>query len=459
MSAEARSPDTERSGRVVDEPSVLYERFAERVEPMSDRQALMEADRCLYCYDAPCMRACPTHIDVPGFIKQIAAGNRLGAARRIMGANVLGASCARVCAVEQLCEGDCVLEKHEKPIEIGRLQRYATDVLIEQDLNPYAQGPDSGRSVGIVGSGPAGLAAAARLRQRGHAVTVYERLPLPGGLATYGIIPLREPREIIEWEVGVVRGLGAEIRSGVEVGRDVAPAELLERHDAVFIAAGAGARCAPIGIDTTGVEGVIDALDWIAEVRTEPLEGVPCGRRVVVIGAGNTGMDACTIAVRLGADDVTCVYRRGEGEMTAYPDEYRHARMDGVSFRFLTQPVGLEQQDGRVSGLRCARVRLGEPDASGRPRPVVDMDDQFTVPADLVVLATGQQREPTIFEAFGLSVDGARPIVDPETLASSNPRVFCGGDSVLEGAKLAVVDASQQGNIAAASIDRLLSTS
>lgn len=428
--------------------------LSERLDPLSEQEAYAEAARCLYCYDAPCMHACPTSIDIPGFIKLIGTDDRLGSAQRILGQNVMGSSCARVCAVEELCEEACVLAPNEGPISIGRLQRYATDA-VYRDPDGFRRagiypGVDTGRRVAVVGGGPAGLAAAAQLRIAGHAVTIFERQPELGGLATYGIIPLREPTDVALWEASQVVALGAEARTGVEVGRDV-PVDELRDFDAIFLANGAGARVSGIGLAGTDTPGVEDALEFIERIRVERPSNVPVGRHVVVVGAGNTAMDAATIAARLGAETVTCVYRRTQSEMTGYPNEYEHCLKDGVRFAWLTQPVQvLAGEDGHVAGLECRVVSLGAPGPDGRPIPTVT-DQAETILCDHVLLATGQHRETALYEQLGLEVEWERPrMAGP--FVTSDPTVFAGGDAVLSGKELSVVDAVAQGRDAAHAI-------
>ncbi|MCZ4496528.1 MAG: FAD-dependent pyridine nucleotide-disulfide oxidoreductase [Thermoleophilia bacterium] len=434
--------------------------LSERLPRLSRNEAFAEASDCLYCYDAPCMKACPTSIDIPGFIKLIATDDRLGAAQRILQQNVLGASCARVCATEELCEEACVLTPGEGPILIGRLQRFATDLLMEEglgiDVAGYVPGTPTGRSVAVVGGGPAGLAAAAGLRRAGHDVTIFDRQPNLGGLATYGIIPLREPTEVALWEAEQIRGLGVTTRTGVEVGVHVSQAELLEQFDAVFLSTGAGRRVWEIDLAGADASGVEDALEFIERIRVMQPANVPVGRNVVIVGAGNTAMDAATIAARLGADTVTCVYRRTQTEMTGYPNEYEHCLKDGVRFRWNTQPVRvLTDAEGAVLGLECAVVALGEPGLDGRRMPIVT-EELFTIPADHVLLATGQRREPSLFEGFGLIMErDGRPVVT-DRFATSDARVYVGGDAVLTGKELSVVDAVAQGRDAAIAIDRFL---
>ena len=432
--------------------------LAERLPRLTRNEAFAEASDCLYCYDAPCMNACPTSIDIPGFIKLIATDDRLGAAQRILEQNVLGSSCARVCATEELCEEACVLTPGEGPILIGRLQRYATDLLVEEgldlDVAGYVPGTPTGRSVAVIGGGPAGLAAAAGLRVAGHDVTIFDRQPELGGLATYGIIPLREPTEIALWEADQVRKLGVTTRTGVDVGTDV-PVSELDGFDAIFLSTGAGRRVWPIDLEGDDAEGVEDALEFIERIRVDQPSNVPVGRNVVVVGAGNTAMDAATIAARLGADTVTCVYRRTLAEMSGYPNEYEHCLKDGVRFRWLTQPVRvLVDETGCTSGLECAVVALGEPGPDGRRLPHVT-EEHVTIEADHVLMATGQKREPDLFTQLGLELEADRPrMVAP--FRTTVAKVFAGGDTVLTGKELSVVDAVAQGRDAAHAISAYL---
>ncbi len=434
--------------------------LSERLLPMTDQEAYAEATRCLYCFDAPCMVACPTSIDIPGFIKLIGTDDRLGSAQRILGQNVMGASCARVCAVEELCEEACVLAPNEGPIKIGQLQRYATDT-VYRDPDGFRRaglypGLPTGRKVAVVGGGPAGLACAAQLRIAGHDVTIFERQPKLGGLATYGIIPLREPTDVALWEASQVVALGAEARTSCEVGRDVTVDELRADFDAIFLANGAGARVSGIGLAGASSPGVEDALEFIERIRVERPSNVPVGRHVVVVGAGNTAMDAATIAARLGSDTVTCVYRRTQAEMTGYPNEYEHCLKDGVRFAWLTQPVAVLTDDsGHVSGLECRVVALdGAPAPDGRPTPRVT-DEPVLIPCDHVLLATGQHREPSLYEQLGLETEWERPKMTG-AFHTTDPMVFAGGDAVLSGKELSVVDAVAQGRDAAHAISAWL---
>jgi dihydropyrimidine dehydrogenase (NAD+) subunit PreT len=438
----------------------LAERFRELKPPLTRREARLEAARCLYCFDAPCIKACPTSIDVPAFIRKIGTDNVTGAAVTILEANLMGASCSRVCPVEELCEGACVLGPDTRPIEIGRLQRYATDHLYRRGLMPFTPAPPSGHRVAIVGAGPAGLTCAGELAKLGHEVVVFERRDLPGGLSTYGIVVMREPIRVSLEEVEFVQRLGVEVRTNVEVGRDVSARTLLEEFDAVFLAAGLG-RVPALGIPGEDLAGVTEALDFIAATKLAEKEGLdrlnhlPLGRRVCVVGAGNTAIDAATIARRLGAERVTIVYRRSESEMPAYEFEIAFIKQEGVEFRLQLQPLEVLGEAGRVTGLRCGRVALGESDVDGRRVPIVVPGDDVVIACDQVILAIGQERPEGIAAAFGLAtVRGYLPVDD--ALRTAVPRVFAGGDCVRASGQAMTVTAVEDGKIAARGIHELL---
>ncbi len=424
--------------------------LAEQTPPLPPHDALVEANRCLFCFDAPCTHACPTHIDIPRFIKKIATGNARGAARTILDANLLGATCARVCPVEELCEGACVLGAEHKPIHIGRLQRFAIDQGTAAGTAWITRAAPSGKRVAVVGAGPAGLSCAGELARRGHAVTIFEKQDLPGGLSTYGIITLREPIEASLAEVEVIRGLGVQIRTGVALGRDVSLEQLRRDYDAVFLGVGLGGSPA-LGIP--GEEHVVDGLEFIAASKLRP-EELTVGRNVLVIGAGNTAIDCATIAKRLGADAVTIVYRRTALEMTAYPHEYEFIKREGVEFRFLTQPVRVLSANGVVTGLVCLRMQLGEPDASGRPAPVPQPDAELALPADQIIKAIGQVRPPLAAE-LGLTTIGGYLAVNPDC-ETSLAGVFSGGDCIRARGAASTVMAVQDGKLAALAIHRRL---
>ncbi len=419
----------------------------EVVGPLDPDEAVQEANRCLYCYDAPCIQGCPTHIDIPVFIRGIATGHLKGAARTILDANILGATCARVCPTEALCEGACVVGKHQRPVSIGRLQRHATDWLAQRGEQLFTPGSPTGRRVAIVGAGPAGLGCAFELRRAGHAVVMFESRPEAGGLDTYGIVSYRLPVAVSRWEVEQVRAMGAEIRTGVTVGRDVAFADLVRDYDAVFLAV--GLRPGPkLGIPGEDLAGVYDALDLIERHKRDQYEGVELGDRVAVIGAGNTAVDAATLAVRMGAAEVMILYRRSEAEMTAYRYEYEFAKEEGVHYHFLTAPTRI-LGEGRVTGIECVRQTLGEPDERGRrtSAPVPGSEHVFQVTS--VIRAIGQAHPGQLWESWGLEHRGGRLVVDPATMRTSHPRVFAGGDASGLTRDVTVVDAVEQGKRAA----------
>jgi dihydropyrimidine dehydrogenase (NAD+) subunit PreT len=434
----------------------LQDAFSETYPRYTQNEAVVEANRCLYCFDAPCIAACPTGIDVPTFIRKISTGNVLGAATTILESNLMGHSCGRVCPVDELCVGACVLGAEHRPIAIGRLQRYATDHLFERGAMPFTPAPDTGKKVAVVGAGPAGLSCAGELAKRGIAATVFEKQELPGGLSTYGIVVLREPVKVSLEEVELVERLGVEVRSGVEVGADVSPQQLLDAYDAVVIAAGTGS-VPKLGIAGEDAGGVIDALPFIAATKLadkdgiEHLRDIPVGNEVVVVGAGNTAIDAATVAKRLGAERVTMVYRRGREEMPAYDFEVAFVQNEGVDIRLLTQPIEVLTEGGRVTGLRCVRMALGEPGPDGRRRPEPVPGSEFVLSCDQVIKAIGQEKLVPLFEAFGVETLHGYVRTDPE-LRTSNPKVFAAGDCVRLSGHALTVTAAQDGKIAAAAI-------
>jgi glutamate synthase (NADPH/NADH) small chain len=394
--------------------------FADIAPALTRDAALAEAHRCLYCYDAPCTQACPTHIDVPAFIKKIASGNLTGSARTILDANPMGHSCARACPVEDLCEGACVMNaRDEKPINIARLQRHATDYALARNLKLFAPGQDTGKEVAIVGAGPAGLSCAQDLRRHGHAVTIFEAKPKPGGLNTYGIAEYKLKAPTALAEAQMILDLGVTLKTGVAVGRDISLDQLLKDFDAVFIAIGLG-NTRPLGIPGEDLPGVVDALTFIETLKTHAPADVKVGRHVVVIGAGNTAIDAVTQAKRLGAETSTVVYRRGEADMPCYNYEYELAKKDGCAFRFHCTPLEIvSREPGAVSGVRV-KTPSGEE----------------TIPCDMVIKALGQVPRTTL------------------TIPKDHPQVFIGGDCANGGAE--IVNAAADGKEAATAIHAML---
>jgi glutamate synthase (NADPH/NADH) small chain len=406
------------------------------LHPAFDRQAAVpEANRCLFCFDAPCMQACPTHIDVPRFIKKIASGNLAGSAQTILEANILGASCSRACPVDVLCEGACVLHRYNKqPIEIARLQRFAMDAFhAGGDKLPFTPAPETGKKVALIGGGPASLACAAELRRHGIAATIYDSRPLPGGLNSYGIAEYKLPLAESLREIDMIARLGVEFRFETTVDAAML-AELEAAHDAVFLGAGLGA-IHRLGVEGEELPGVTNALDLIAGYKTGAITAAP--ERVAVIGAGNTAIDAANAAVRLGASEVTMIYRRGPAHMSAFSFEYEHAKQEGVRFLWHVQPVGIEGA-GKVEALRLARLESQEDGSL-----VVQQDLDFLLAVDQVVLAIGQATHTDFLTGVGLAMQRGRIVIDRVTGQTSNPKYFAGGDCTNGGRE--VVDAVADG--------------
>ncbi|MDX8343997.1 NAD(P)-dependent oxidoreductase [Rossellomorea sp. YZS02] len=429
----------------------LEKNFLEAHEGLSGREAVEEANRCLYCYDAPCIQACPTGIDIPSFIKKIASGNLKGSAKTIMSANPVGASCSRVCPTEELCEGACVLNHSTKPIMIGDLQRYATDWARHNETVLFEAGEGNGKSVGIIGGGPAGLSAARELARFGYAVTIYEAEKEAGGLNTYGIVSFRLPQSISYWEVEQVKKLNVDIRTNVKVGQDISAEDITSRHDFVILAAGMSA-VPDLKIQGEDLHGVHDAIEFVKETKSGSLNHNYVGKKVVVIGAGNTAIDGATCSVRLGAENVKILYRRTKEEMTAYDFEYEFAKQDGVEFRWLTAPQRIiGNEAGDVTGIECIKMELGQAGRDGRRRPIPVRGSEFTLPVDVVIKAIGQTRHLNLIEQFGLEHSDGVVKVDRETFQTSNPRIFACGDIVFgKGVGEAmVVTAAEQGKQAA----------
>ena len=420
-------------------------RFAEIHPPLTGQAALAEANRCLYCFDAPCAFACPTHIDVPRFIKKITSGNLRGSALTILESNILGLSCSRVCPVDVLCEGACVMHgRGERPISIGLLQRHAMEHFYRNGARlPRLAVSERKQRIACIGAGPASLACAAELRRRGFQVTIFDRRELAGGLNTYGVAEYKfRPVDSLE-EVGMVASLGVEFRTGHAVGSDL-PIEWIESEfEVIFLGVGLG-DMEPLEVRGERSPHVVDALEFIADYKTRRKSEV--GRQVVVIGGGNTAIDAACAAKRLGAEAVDVLYRRSEREMPAFAFEFAHARRDGVTFQFQTQPVAILQD-----AVECIRTELGPPDASGRrsSRPVAGSN--FEVSCDMVIPAIGQSKLIGFLAKLrGIDLDRGRVVIDRGTGRTSNPKYYSGGDCVNGGRE--VVDAVADGKRAALAI-------
>lgn len=432
--------------------SEVYRKNFGDLNPVLEReQALVEANRCYFCYDAPCIEACPTGIDIPGFIKKIATDNVEGAGIRILEANIFGGACSRVCPTEILCEQACVREAQEgEPIQIGRLQRYATEPFLEKTSHPFARAAKTGKRVAVVGGGPAGLSCAHRLATLGHEVTVFDAKERLGGLNEHGIAEYKVADHFARKEVGFILGVGGiEVRTNHALGRDLALAELRRTYDAIFLGMGlAGVKA--LDCDGENLEGVYNAVDYIASLRTvENFAKLPVGRRVVVIGGGNTAIDIAVQTKRLGAEDVTLVYRRGPESMTATHHEQEFAQVNGVRIKHWAKPVRLMGSNHVVAAVfEYTKVEQGK---------LLGTGEIFEIPADMVFKAIGQ-----VFVADPLRADGkdalelrdGRIAVDAEG-RTSLAKVWAGGDCVAGGQDLTVA-AVQQGKLAALSIDRAL---
>jgi len=440
--------------------------FEELHPPLSDERAVFEASRCLECggpvAKAPCVVACPTHIDIPRFIRDIRQGDPQASAETIFSSNILGGSCARVCPVPVLCEGACVLNKEgRRPVTIGLLQRYATDHALKEgpDKLTEALKPESekreGQSVGVIGAGPAGLSCAAELARRGYSVTVYESRSDFGGLVTYAIAPYKQLKEPIPREVELIKGLGVEFKLDVAVGRDIPIEELERRHDAIFLGIGMGEDLSA-NLPGEDLEGVWRSLEFIEKLKLGRLDEIDLGDRVVVIGGGNTAIDVAREAIRLGAKDVRILYRRTREQMPAYEHEVEEAEEEGVRFWWLTAPEEFIGDSGRVKAVRCVYMKLGEPDRSGRPRPEKVPGTEFTIKVDSVILAIGQQaRRSFIQEIPDLQFDERSGLIRVnEHYQTTNPKYFAGGDCVNGGGT--VVEAVQHGRLAAEGIEEYL---
>lgn len=408
------------------------------------KQALIEANRCLYCSDAPCTQACPTHIDVPEFIRKIATGNLKGSARTIFEANILGMSCARVCPVEVLCVGDCVYNQMGvPPIQIGKLQRHATDRAYEQGWRFFEAGAPTGKSVGLIGAGPASLAAAHELRRLGHACTVYEKRPVIGGLNTTGIAPykMRADRSVQEAQWVLAIG-GVQLETSVEVGKDITLAELEKKHDAVFVGVGLGpdTRLGVPGEDLPGVRGAVELIERLKLGKLE-LSGV---KSALVVGGGNTAIDGVRELAGLGIPSVTLAYRGGEAQMPGYRHEWLAAREAGVAGAFHAVPIGFE------GNARVERVRLVRTDAQKKPIA----GSEFTLDAQLVLIAIGQSTLGQMLSGLsGIGVQNGSVVTD-DVGATGRKGWFAGGDCRNGGKE--VVNAAAEGKAAAQAIHRHL---
>ena len=426
------------------------ENFSDIHAPFNDKEpALVEANRCLFCYDAPCTKSCPTGIDVPKFIKQITTDNMKGSAHTIFVSNIFGGGCSRVCPVEKLCEGACVYNlMHEEPIAIAKLQRHATDKAILQKWTLFDRKPSSGRRVAIVGAGPAGLSCAHTLSREGVDVTVFEKESKGGGLMTFGIAAYKVTNKFCEDEVDFITALGGiHIKYDITVGVDISIEELQKEYDAVYIGFGVGLTN-KLNIPGEDLEGVEDAISFIYDIRTKGYSKVPVGEKVAVIGMGMTAIDAATQAKRLGAKEVTMLYRRTEAEKNCTQVELDIAMLDGCRVIWLAAPVAIAGENGKVKALVCDVMKLGPPDFSGKPAPE-RTGDTLTLEVDMVIKATGQRPYEKLVDHIGLKHTNGKVVTGKDGITSSKG-IYAGGDCVNGGKE--VVDAVQAGKEGAHSI-------
>ena len=443
-------PADVRPGRLADEQ--IAANFADMHPPLTPSEAIIDADRCYFCYAAPCTTACPTGIDIPGFIQRIRSGNLKGSAYTILSENIMGGMCARVCPTEVLCEQACVRNTHEdRPVRIGLLQRYATDPIFDEAIPLFERAPATGCTVAVVGGGPAGLSCAHRLAMLGHSATVFEPKEKLGGLNEYGIAAYKTPDDFAAREVEYILSVGGiDVRTGVALGKDFSLGELRTQYDAVFLGFGlAGVN--DLGLDAEQVEGVANAVDYIATLRQVANKAsLPVARRIVVIGGGMTAIDIAVQSKALGAEEVTIAYRRGQESMNASRYEQEFAQVRGVAVRYWSSPRRLLTRDGRVRAVEFETTRSAN---DGR---LEGTGQTFVLDADVVFKAIGQK---VLWERVGgtaelVDVNQDRIVVDEER-KTSLPGVWAGGDCVHGGADL-TVSAVQDGKLAALSIDRSL---
>ncbi len=470
MEEKAKSKvDLNRVAMPRQDPKIRVKNFNEVALGYTEEMALKEASRCIQCPKRPCVNGCPVYVDIPEFIKALREGNMPEAVRILKSKNSLPGICGRVCPQETQCEAVCSLGKKGAPIAIGRLERYVADWELNhssKSTSPVKLPPQTNRRVAVIGSGPAGLTCAADLAKLGHQVTIFEALHVAGGVLMYGIPEFRLPKAIVQWEVDYVKSLGVEIRLDSVMGKIATVDELLESgYDAVFLGTGAGL---PMFLDIPGenLNGVYSANEFLTRVNLMkaylfPKYDTPIkiGKRVAVVGGGNVAMDAARCALRLGAEHVYIVYRRSRVEMPARREEVENAEEEGIIFKFLTNPkqfIGNDQ--GWVTAMECYEMELGEPDASGRRRPIIKENSEFTIEVDVVVVALGTTPNPLIPSTTrGLETrKNGTVVADEETGKTVKDRVWAGGDVVTGAAT--VISAMGAGKRAAASIDTYLRT-
>ncbi len=429
----------EKTTMPVREPEVRAHDFKEVNEGYTAPRAAFEAERCLRCQDPVCVDGCPVRVPIPEFIHLVAAGDMAGAAQLLRAANPLPAICGRVCPQESQCEAECSMTNRFNPVAIGHLERYVADW--ERTQTPSVEAKITRKEkVAIIGSGPSGLVCAGELARHGYPVTIYEALHAPGGVLRYGIPEFRLPKGILDWEIGLLKALGVEIVCNVIIGKTLTLDDLFNKmgYAAVFIGTGAGLPQF-LGIPGENLNGVMSANEFLTRINLmrgyDPEADTPVrvGKRVAVIGAGNTAMDAVRTSLRMGAEEAMIVYRRSDKEMTARVEEYHHAIEEGVKFHWLTNPLEvIDDGSGWVSGLKCQKMKLGEPDASGRARPIPIEGSEFVLPVENVVLSIGTTPNPLLTRTTaGLNTNKKGCLVaDEQTGLTSKSLVFAGGDAV-----------------------------
>lgn len=422
---------------------VLAEKFSDVHPPFEHAEgAMIEADRCINCYDAPCTKSCPTSIDVPLFIKQISSGNIKGSAKTIFTSNIMGGGCSKVCPVEKLCEGACVYNLlEEEPISIAKLQRYSTEKAIQAKWKLFERKPSNGKKVAVVGAGPAGLACAHALSLQGVDVTIFEKEEKGGGLMTYGVAAYKVTPEFCKDEVDYILSIGGiDVQYKKELGKDITLADLQKKYDSVFLGIGVGIARS-LDIPGEDLDGVVDAISFIYDLRTNDYSKIAVGDNVAVIGMGMTAIDAATQSKRLGAKEVTMIYRRTENEKPCTDVELDLAKLDGCSFIWLASPKEITGENGKVKKLVCNKMKLGEPDASGRRAPV-DTGETFTIDVDMVIKAAGQIPFEELVSKSSVQNKSGKISINKKS-ETNLKGVFAGGDSVNGGKE--VVDAVQAG--------------
>ena len=457
-----RTIPQERTPMLEQDPAVRITNFDEVACGYPLEAARRESERCLLCPEQPCVDGCPVGIDIPGFIERISRNDVRGAYDILTDTNLLPAVCGRVCPQENQCEGVCTVGESLEPVAIGRLERFVGDTAIAEGWSNMPHIEPTRFTVGIVGSGPAGMACAADMAKAGCEVTVFEAFHQPGGVLKYGIPDFRLPNDVVDAEIGTLRRLGVTFECNTLVGRLFTLEQMVGElgYDAVFVGVGAGYPTM-LGIPGDSLNGVLSANELLTRcnlMRAKDAEfdtPLPMGRRVAVVGAGNTAMDALRVSLRLGAEQVYCIYRRSRTEAPARAEEVHHAEQEGVQFHWLTNPVEvLDDGAGGVRGMRCVRMELGEPDDSGRRRPVPVAGSEFDFEADLIVYAIGTNANPIMGQTSGLKLNKWGYIATDDSLATSLAGVFAGGDIVTGAAT--VIEAMGAGRRAARSMKEYL---